>query len=303
MDTPTLPPSKHPIDDLKSLIREEQSAWHFLFENSPEAIVVVDRYGSVVEANLSFINMLGYSRAETYQLYIWDWDANLDKNQVLNLLNEPKAGSITFETNHRRKDQSLINVEVSCNCTSWDDEPLVICFCRDTTQKRRHDQKIQALIMNDSLTGLLNRRSFDHIIKRSVVSAQENGSSFSLILLDIDYFKSINDEHGHLVGDKVLIELAELLKRLVRDHDSVARWGGEEFALVLPKTSLEAAIRVAERIRQSLASLQVENIALISASLGVTHYQSGDNLDTLLKRADQAVYIAKEKGRNCVIHR
>lgn len=302
--TPNLNPlsATHPVEDLKELIREEQSAWHFLFENSAEAIVVVDRNGSVVEANQSFINMLGYSRAEIYQLHIWDWDINLDENQVLKLLSDPNSKSITFETNHLRKDQSIINVEISSNCSSWNNEPLVICFCRDTTQKRRHSLKLQSLIMNDSLTGLLNRRSFDHIIKRALQRAQEDESSFSMILLDIDHFKRINDEYGHLVGDKVLIELAELLKQQVRDLDSVARWGGEEFALILPKTSIHAAVQVAERIRQSLANLQVENIALISASLGVTDYQQDDTLDTLFKRADEAIYRAKENGRNCVVH-
>lgn len=294
-------PRRGSIDDLKNEIRQEQSVWHFLFENSPEAIVLIDRYGSVVEANQAFSDMLGYSREETYQLHLWDWDDNLEKNVALELLSNPNSKGVTFETQHRCKDQSIISVEISSSGTSLDGQPLVICFCRDTTEKKQRDQRIQELILRDPLTNLLNRRAFNYRTKRAIRQAEEIGLEFSLLLVDIDHFKVINDEHGHTTGDQVLAEVSNMMSSQIRDKDSIARWGGEEFAVILPNTPVDAAKKIGERLRQSFANLQIGNIALISASLGVASYQNGDTLDSLFKRVDDAMYRAKQTGRNRVV--
>ncbi|SBS34859.1 putative diguanylate cyclase YdaM [Marinomonas aquimarina] len=294
-------PLENSIDDLKTNIRQEQSVWHFLFENSPEAIVLIDRYGSVVDANQAFSDMLGYTRTETHQLHLWDWDDNLEKNVALELLNNPSGKGVTFETFHRCKDQSIKSVEISSSSTSLDGQPLVICFCRDTTEKKQRDQRIQELILRDPLTNLLNRRAFNYRTKRALQHAQEYQQEFSMLLVDIDHFKMINDEHGHSTGDQVLAEVATMMASQVRDKDSIARWGGEEFALILPGTDQQSAADIGERLRQSFANLQVGNIALISASIGVTSYQAGDTLDSLFKRVDDAMYRAKQCGRNCVM--
>ncbi|WP_350431611.1 GGDEF domain-containing protein [Shewanella sp. H8] len=121
----------------------------------------------------------------------------------------------------------------------------------------------------------------------------------SIVIIDIDHFKRINDNHGHLVGDKVLCELAQLLQSKMRNDDLLTRWGGEEFVIILPNTSLADATELTERLRFYIAKQNIQNMAL-TISLGVTQYYPEDNAHSLLERADKALYQAKSQGRNCV---
>nr|WP_254693651.1 GGDEF domain-containing protein [Shewanella sp. MEBiC00475] len=121
----------------------------------------------------------------------------------------------------------------------------------------------------------------------------------SIVIIDIDHFKRINDNHGHLVGDKVLCELAQLLQSKMRNDDLLTRWGGEEFVIILPNTSLADATELTERLRFYIAKQNIQNMAL-TISLGVTQYCPKDNAHSLLERADKALYQAKSQGRNCV---
>jgi diguanylate cyclase (GGDEF)-like protein len=118
--------------------------------------------------------------------------------------------------------------------------------------------------------------------------------------LDIDYFKSFNDTYGHLIGDEVLILLAQHINTIVRDTDTFARWGGEEFVILLPNTSLENSINLLNKIRESISQIEHKIAGSITASFGVTSYQDGDDIESLFKRCDDALYDAKESGRNKV---
>ena len=154
----------------------------------------------------------------------------------------------------------------------------------------------------DALTGLQNRRVFDSVLSELITL----GDPFSLILMDIDYFKKINDEHGHLIGDRVLKQLAKVVSGRVRSSDCVSRYGGEEFAIVLPKTHLLEARLIAEKIRTGIGQLNMRRsdnkmpLGQVTASFGVTEYRGTDNADDLVSRADKALYHAKHNGRNRV---
>ncbi|RUM55139.1 MAG: hypothetical protein DSY86_02360, partial [Marinomonas sp.] len=198
-------------DSTKKQIRQEMSIWHFLFENSREAIVLINMKGEVVDANQAFVELLGYTREQTYQLGVWDWDADLDKETILGLLSSIDADGVTFETRHIRKDRNIIHVEISSNATFYQNERLLLCICRDTTEQKLKDEKMQELISTDPLTGLLNKREFTYRLNKAIQHAQNASEQLSLILMDIDRFKSINDEHGHLVGDRVLEDVAQLM--------------------------------------------------------------------------------------------
>lgn len=162
---------------------------------------------------------------------------------------------------------------------------------------------------HDSLTGLLNRTA---IIERATIEMERgarSGEPFSLALLDIDFFKQVNDTYGHLIGNEVLVLVGQIVNRTVRPYDGVGRWGGEELLLVLPDTDTEAAIRIAERVRINLSERKLElpsglRIA-ITVSLGVssTEVEAANllPLDTLFQRADTALYSAKRSGRNQVV--
>ena len=156
----------------------------------------------------------------------------------------------------------------------------------------------------DSLTELLNRRGFDEQLKKMLNDRRKNGSGFCLVMADLDHFKDINDNYGHLFGDKILKVFARLLVEKTRSTDCVARFGGEEFILILPETSMENAFVVAENIRHAVEKLQVRNtksgdvIEAITASFGIAAHRFDEAGDSLIDRCDSALYKAKQTGRN-----
>lgn len=165
-------------------------------------------------------------------------------------------------------------------------------------------RKLDQLAKQDPLTGVANRRHFNIELDRALAHSQESGAPLSLILIDVDYFKRFNDHYGHQVGDMCLKEVAQALNRAVRTpSDLVARYGGEEFVLLLPNTDRQAAASVAQRLQDGLASLQLEHLASdvapwVTVSQGIASNVSGEGASQLLERADQALYRAKESGRN-----
>lgn len=155
----------------------------------------------------------------------------------------------------------------------------------------------------DALTGLLNRRSFVEIVEREMARRRRDGSALSLVLGDIDFFKRINDVHGHPAGDHVLKTVASRLPTVLREYDHVARWGGEEFIVLLPDTNLAHALIIAERLRAGIADshLQFEGEAIpVTMTLGVAQYSDGDDWHAIVARADEALYRGKHAGRNRV---
>lgn len=166
-------------------------------------------------------------------------------------------------------------------------------------------QQAQALAWNDELTQLMNRRRFTEIGRRELALAQRAGRRLVAVLLDVDDFKRINDEHGHAGGDKLLRALGGALPGELRATDLVSRWGGEEFALLLSDTDAAAAARRLERLRQAVESLPVDTgdglPCRCSVSIGVTEATDEDSFDSLIDRADQAMYLAKSGGKNRVV--
>ena len=169
----------------------------------------------------------------------------------------------------------------------------------------RRLEQVQAEALNDVLTGLLNRRGFEQAVAELEARAGELQGA-ALLALDIDYFKNINDSHGHLLGDQVLRAVAQILRARIREADIAARLGGDEFVVLLPRTSMAGALALAEqirstvldgRLRQADREHYVENISL---SVGIAEATAGDRLEDLLHRADVALYQAKREGRNRV---
>ncbi len=158
----------------------------------------------------------------------------------------------------------------------------------------------------DALTGLANRKALMTALEQAAGDSVEEGKELCLLLLDIDRFKAINDTHGHLVGDKVIRCVADVMKRAVKGWDLVARYGGEEFVILLPSTPLAGALGVAENIRRAIERTQLirssskETIARITISIGVAKYRAGEALDGFIQRADAALYRSKSGGRNRV---
>ncbi|MFJ2984850.1 MULTISPECIES: diguanylate cyclase [unclassified Pseudomonas] len=168
---------------------------------------------------------------------------------------------------------------------------------------KRHQASIEALATLDSLTGLPNRRSFDLLAAQALQEAQRDGAPLVALLIDLDHFKALNDTHGHLAGDEVLRQFANVLQSSLRQSDILCRWGGEEFIVLLRETEGRQAIDVAEKIRRRTEQLTFsydEQPLRLTTSIGLSGLQPGDTLHALLTRADRALYRAKLAGRNRV---
>ncbi|WP_244325704.1 GGDEF domain-containing protein [Shewanella aestuarii] len=167
------------------------------------------------------------------------------------------------------------------------------------------NNKLNYLAHFDELTGLRNRRSAEIILDDHVLKAK-SGATFSVLLCDIDFFKQVNDKYGHNIGDKVLVETANVFTKLLRDTDYVSRWGGEEFLFILPDTNINEAYDIAERIRTAVAQHQVslmDHDISVTISIGIQEHRGIMSLDNLISLADKYLYEAKRAGRNrCLPH-
>jgi len=162
-------------------------------------------------------------------------------------------------------------------------------------------QQLEQKASRDTLTKLFNRDKFNEVLLKGLALSDESDTAVSLIFIDIDYFKTVNDTYGHDEGDKVLIGLAEVLLSTVRQADFVARWGGEEFIVIMHSANSEQAAKVAEKLRVKFESYTFENVGNQTMSSGVTEYINGEDKEKLLKRVDEALYEAKNSGRNRVV--
>jgi len=186
-------------------------------------------------------------------------------------------------------------------------EPIVKARIRNhvALQQARSDlalknEELEQLAIRDTLTGLYNRRKLDTSFAREVERAARYGRPLSVIMVDVDYFKAVNDTHGHPVGDAVLIETARLLQAALRTSDILGRWGGEEFLIICPETPIETAVPLAERLRSDYEQCEFSGAGHLTASFGVAAHRAGHHVEDILLGADKALYQAKKSGRNRV---
>ena len=172
---------------------------------------------------------------------------------------------------------------------------------------RRYQNRIEKSAATDQLTGLLNRQAFDFVFQQAMLDSERSRQPLCVALMDIDYFKKVNDKHGHLVGDHVLKEIALIAKRSLRESDIICRWGGEEFLILIKNCALEKATSIAETLRATIAAndfsrtmdLSKGRLA-ITVSMGVAECKLNETEDSVFERADVALYQAKDSGRNSV---
>jgi diguanylate cyclase (GGDEF)-like protein/PAS domain S-box-containing protein len=206
------------------------------------------------------------------------------------------------EMDYYRKDGSIMTGELQV-IPHVDADGVVIELLgvtRDISERKMFEAELTRLAVTDPLTGLWNRRHTSELLAADLAQAQRHGQALSLLMLDIDHFKSINDTHGHQTGDQVLIEVAELLRDHVRATDVVGRWGGEEFAILLRYCGLSDAVVTAEKLRRRVAELAFRRLGSVSVSIGAAELQENDELASWIARADAALYQAKRSGRNAV---
>lgn len=272
--------------------------------DSPDCVMITDVNNKIVFVNTGFEQLTGYKEDEVLGCepsILW-------KNLASALVDKPEARNankiLHFQTQapNLHKDGSLFYVDQSIAHIQNETGTIThhVSFSKDSTERLKRELTLKDLASKDALTDLLNRRSGEQLLKQydDELSFKK---SLCLIMLDIDNFKNINDTHGHAGGDEVLKSSSLLLKNKARNSDSVIRWGGEEFLILVPDTNLLAAREFAERIRKGIAEHHHQEFGHITASFGVAELQVGESTASLLNRADKALYKAKLNGKNCVM--
>jgi diguanylate cyclase (GGDEF)-like protein/PAS domain S-box-containing protein len=177
----------------------------------------------------------------------------------------------------------------------------VVVNAVDVTKMKEMEEQLKLLSQTDQLTQIFNRVKFHDSLNQEITRVRRYEADLALIMFDIDHFKKINDTYGHDVGDDVLVGMADLVKECIRETDIFARWGGEEFMILLPHTSLDNAAKLAERIRAKVEKNRFPDVKKVTCSFGVTQFVKADDSETFTKRTDRALYKAKQSGRNRVI--
>lgn len=215
-------------------------------------------------------------------------------HKYLFAMKNPHASSVTFP-------------EMQQHCTfgpirnEQQEIESVFISVQDVTEYVAYEQKLIRMAKIDSLTGAYNRRYLDRRLGEEINRSLRHGNVLGLLIIDVDHFKTINDTRGHLCGDYALRRMVEILHETIRTIDILGRYGGEEFCCILPETNLERATILAERCREKVANCQftcTETTFNLTISIGVTELSCGDTLESLIKRADEALYLAKHRGRN-----
>jgi diguanylate cyclase (GGDEF)-like protein len=164
----------------------------------------------------------------------------------------------------------------------------------------KYHKRLLKMATTDPLTGLVNRIRLDEKLAECHQFYQRTGRHFSVIIIDLDYFKRVNDTYGHLIGDKTLVKLSKLLSDNIRSIDMVGRWGGEEFMIICPETTSEGGKQLAEKIQSVIERYDFPHIHTMTCSFGISESREGDRIENVVGRADSALYRAKEEGRNRV---
>lgn len=285
-----------------------------IVENALDIIIVtkadmINEPGpEIVYVNEAFVKLSGYSREEAIGkspriLQSHETDAET-KTTIRKALQQQEPVRVTIK-NYSKSGQSYW-LDLSIMPLKNDDGVVThfMAIQRDVTQHKILEQKLEILSNTDELTGLYNLRSFTTISNNEYSRFKRKGHTYSVLMIDIDFFKSINDTYGHAIGDLAIQHLATLCKENIRSHDVMARVGGEEFCIMLPDTTKDSAYMIAEKLRNQLNNdpLIVADKAIVSTiSIGVAESDIDDKLHKdIINRADEALYEAKNNGRNCV---
>ncbi|MDB3856160.1 diguanylate cyclase [Halieaceae bacterium] len=292
-------------------LEERGKMYSAVFNLAAVGIARVHLDGGWLECNDRLCEIVGYTKSEMLATSFQAITHPDDLNKDLAFFEQTLRGdrnSYSMEKRYIKKDGECIwiNLSVSLVRNSQAEPQYFICFIADINDKKAAEEKLAFTASHDPLTGLLNRKTLDTILELEIERAKRYQRKFSVIMLDIDHFKRINDTYGHVAGDRVLVLLGADLLLALRDVDSACRYGGEEFLLVLPESDADKAMETAERIRKRIESLQLnidQKSIDVRVSLGVATFPDDANAaGSLVELADQAMYQAKQLGRNRSIH-
>ena len=289
-------------------LRDSETRYKTLFDSATDAILLIsdDRF---IDFNPHAATLFGCSEGDFHRSHVTDFLPDNQpggRNSISNLVRHTQLAESdipqSFEWQFRRKDGTIFDSEVSLNVTQLDEESVILAIVRDITQRKLAEAKLIQQANFDNLTGLPNRILAMDRLNESIKRARRNNTFVSILFIDVDHFKSVNDTLGHSVGDELIIEVARRLKACVREGDTAARFGGDEFIIILnDMQAIFKAEKVAEKILATMSApfYLAEQEFFLGASIGVSGYPAdGEEAQVLLRNADAAMYKAKEAGRN-----
>ena len=298
------------LSSLAAELHESEALANVINETSIDAMIIVDADGFIFKVNPSAENMFGYDKAELLgksACMLVSCEINKSQvNHIFEALNnlEGMAENIGLkEVVLTRKNGGLFPAEIHIGKKYVKNKCIVACTIRDITKQKQDQELITHMAYYDGLTDLPNRRMFNDHLNAKIIQAKENNKPLTMMYLDMDRFKYINDSLGHHTGDRILQDIAKRLKESVREDDFVARIGGDEFNILLPETSRESGLEIAETIMDRFNSpFYLDNYEFfITTSIGISVFPyDGEDSITLMKNADAALYRAKEQGKNKV---
>jgi diguanylate cyclase (GGDEF)-like protein/PAS domain S-box-containing protein len=288
--------------------QQTERRYRVLAENSIDMICVSDLNGKLVYVSPSSLTLFGFRPEEMVGRssleFIHPEDLESARSQLAALREGPR--SITYQCRFLRKEGSYVWIEAAARSITDPASGVVSelqAAVRDISDRKRLHQELERLAQQDALTGLSNRRRFEQEVESEMARSRRQLAPGALLLIDLDHFKSVNDSLGHLAGDKVLKQIAEILDERLRESDSLARLGGDEFAILLPDTGLREARLVAESLTKAIREGTADgSVASVTASIGVALFDGDPRLDvpTVIAEADLAMYAAKDDGRDRV---
>ena len=277
-----------------------------IIKSSPFPIVISKlKNDEIVFANQNALKLFAMDGAELSRYHFKDFFVDADNRKLL---------LERLEHNNQIQDFEILVktmlgstpfwLTVSANVIEYKGDMVLYTAFQDITSRKEYEKILQNQADRDPLTSIYNRRYFEKIVPQKIKKAHQAKQGFAVLMIDADHFKNINDKYGHKVGDKVLMELASVVERSVRPDDVVARYGGEEFIVFLNNVTPPIAVSVAERLKEAIANAVVyseEGMPVMwTVSIGVVASGISDNAEIMIKMADDAMYLAKHKGRNRV---
>lgn len=283
-------------------LRETKQYLENLLHSTVDAIITVDKSGKVEFANEGAHEMLGFEAEQIPGRPVSGFFAG--GGEEVRLLRRQLRSSKrlrNYETELKRADGTLVPVIMSLSLVPGHDGSFasILAICKDITEQKRLEQELKEMSIKDSLTGLYNQRHFYDRLRAEIERARRQKHPLSLLLLDIDQFKTYNDSRGHLEGDRVLQVVGKVVLECTRTSvDTGFRYGGDEFTIILPEADEAQARQIAERIRKSFEARKFDHLTL---SIGLMSYREGESLRRFISLADAMMYDAKRAGGNSVI--
>lgn len=282
---------------------ERQRVYLQIFYKDPTIKLLIDpNNGQIVDANPAALNFYGYSEEEIKKTKIYDINQiSFEECQArMALVISEKANKFHFQ--HALASGEIRDVEVHSCPVSFEEKTYLHSTIIDVTERNQLQKRLEDAALHDPLTTLWNRRAIDTQGEREFLLSKRNNTHLTLLMIDLDNFKAINDQYGHPIGDLVLKQAAEVIFGVVRETDIVARYGGEEFVVLAPNTNLEGGKRLSEKILSAIRSMRVmvQGSAIrVTTSIGVSAVMATDlNFYELVERSDKQLYEAKEGGRD-----